>query len=237
MNPSISLRIRKLSIIIPVFDEERTLEQVLNNLESLSIPNWQKEIILVDDASTDRTKEILKKYENKYKIIYKDKNSGKGSSVKIGLEMASGDYILIHDADLEYNPREIPSLINELENRENEKTVIYGSRNLHHIKRRGMYIPRAGVWFVTCEFNLLFGTHLTDLWTCYKLFPKSATTLFSPGRFESELLFSARLIKNGYQIFEVPIAHRPRSVLEGKKIRYRDGLLGIWVLLKEWLTK
>lgn len=226
-----------ISIIIPIFNESKTIREILAILSKFVIPEWQKEIVIVDDGSTDGTREILKEYENIHKIIYHSKNIGKGSAVQTGLIHATGDYILIHDADLEYNPQEIPNLIKELENRKNEKAVIYGSRNLHHVKREGMYIPRAGVWFITQEFNLLFKTHLTDLWTCYKLFPRSAIPLFAPGRFESELIFSARLIKNNYQIFEVPISHHPRSVSDGKKIRYRDGLQGILVLLKEFLNR
>ena len=226
----------KLSVVIPVFNESKTIRQVVENLSILEIPRWQKEIIIVDDGSSDDSRSILREYENLHKIIYHSNNLGKGSAVQTGLKQASGDYILIHDADLEYNPLEIPSLITELENRQSDKIVIYGSRNLHHIKREGMYIPRAGVWFVTYEFNLLFGTSLTDLWTCYKLFPKSAVPFFAPGGFDSELVFSARLIKNKYQIFEVPISHRPRSKQEGKKIRYRDGIIGIWVILREFLS-
>jgi len=227
----------KISIVVPVFNEKKTIQEVLTNLSNLIIPNWQKEIIVVDDGSIDNTCEILKEYEKNHKIIYHQKNAGKGSAVQTGLAHTTGDYILIHDADLEYNPSEIPNLIKELENKKGEEVVIYGSRNLHHIKRKGMHIPRAGVWFITKEFNLLFNTHLTDIWTCYKLFPRSTISLFAPGHFDSELIFSARLIKNDYKIFEVPISHKPRSIRDGKKIRYRDGLHGIWVILREFLRR
>ncbi len=223
---------KTLSVIIPCYNELSTIRNIISKVSEVKIENWQIEIIIVDDGSKDGTREILKEYEKNLKIVYHEKNMGKGSAVQTGLAHASGEYILIQDADLEYNPSEIPSLIIALEKKMG--TVIYGSRNLHHIKRKGMYIPRIGVWFITKEFNILYRTHLTDLWTCYKLFPKDASPLFTPGRFESELVFSAQLIKNNYSIAEVPISHKPRSIQEGKKIRSRDGIKGIYVLLKEY---
>lgn len=224
-----------LSVIIPCYNEINTIEKLLSKIESIEIPNWQKEIIIVDDGSRDGTKEILNKYKDKYKIIFHEKNKGKGSAVKTAIENSSGDYLIIQDADLEYNPDEIPSLIEALEN--NDAQVIYGSRNIYKIKRKGMYIPRLGVWFITKQFNFLYKTKLTDLWTCYKLFPKETADFFVSGGFDSELIFSARLAKRGYKIIEVPISHKPRTVSEGKKIKYRDGVLGIWVILKEYFSK
>jgi len=225
-----------LSVVIPCYNEARTIRTLLGKISALIIPNWQIEIVIVDDGSKDGTRDILKEYEKehrgeKFKVIYHEKNAGKGSAVQTGLARASGDYILIQDADLEYDPAEIPSLIAVAERKPG--SVVYGSRNLHPVKRRGMYIPRLGVWFITQEFNILYGTNLTDLWTCYKLFPKTAAGFFISGGFESELIFSARLIKNGFKISEIPISHKPRSIEEGKKIRYRDGVKGIWLLLTE----
>lgn len=112
---------------------------------------------------------------------------------------------------------------------------MYGSRNLkprHHNK--GLPLARFGVWFITKEFNLLFGTKLSDIWTCYKLFPQEASKFFPAGRFESELSFSARLIKNGFEIIEIEISHNPRSFSEGKKIGYIDGIKGILTVFKEY---
>ena len=222
---------KKLSIIIPAHNEERTIRAVIDAISSIKIEGYEKEIIIINDASTDQTAQILEEYVNQAQIITNQQNIGKGGAVCKGLETATGDYILIQDADLEYNPEEIPSLVKALDQKSGD--VIYGSRNLYHIKRKGMYIPRLGVWFITKEFNFLFRTKLTDIWTCYKLFPKSAAKYFSPGKFDSELSFSARLIKNGYKITEVPISHKPRTIKEGKHIRYRDGIEGILVLLKE----
>jgi glycosyltransferase involved in cell wall biosynthesis len=222
---------KKLSIIIPCFNEKNTIEKILSKISSLNIPEWEKEIIIVDDNSTDGTREILKRYENTFIIIYHEKNRGKGSGVKTGLQKSTGDYILIQDADLEYNPEEIPSLLVKLTN--DPKVVVYGSRNLQNKDRKMMMIPRLGVWLITKEFNLLFGTKLTDLWTCYKIFPKSSKNFFENGGFESELSFSAKLIKNGYAIIESPISHKPRLFDEGKKIKYTDGIKGIITIAKE----
>ncbi len=223
---------KTLSIIIPCYNEKNTIEALLSKVSDLNIPNWDIEIIIIDDGSKDGTRDILNKYKNKYKVIFHEKNGGKGSAVKTGITHSSGDYLIIQDADLEYEPAEIKSLVEELE--KNPENVIYGSRNLHHVKRKGMYIPRIGVWFVTKQFNFLFNSKLTDLWTCYKLFPKEVSDQFVSGGFDSELIFSARIAKKGYKISEVPISHKPRSVKEGKKIKYRDGIKGIIVLLKEF---
>ncbi len=220
---------KKLSVIIPCFNEEKTIEKVIASIEDLNLVDWETEIVIVDDYSTDATRSILKKYEALHTVLYHNSNQGKGSAVKSGIAAADGNYLLIQDADLEYNPKEIPSLINAIKG---DKSVVYGSRNLVIKDRKMMLIPRLGVWFVTLEFNMLFGTRLTDLWTCYKLFPKEVGVFFNAGRFDSELSFSAELIKHGYTITEVPISHKPRSFEEGKKIRYRDGIAGIWTILK-----
>lgn len=222
---------KKLSIIIPAHNEAKTIRAVLDTILEIKIDGFEKEIIVVNDASTDSTAKILEEYNNHAKIITNATNLGKGGAVCKGLVAATGDYILIQDADLEYNPEEIPSLTEALS--KSPESIIYGSRNLYHVKRKGMYIPRFGVWLITKEFNMLYGTHLTDIWTCYKLFPRSAIKYFSPGQFDSELLFSARVIKNDYKIIEIPISHKPRTIQEGKHIRYRDGIKGIFVLLKE----
>ncbi len=225
---------KKLSVIIPCFNEKKTTREIVKKVENVTISDWQIEIVLVDDSSTDGTREILKEYEQIHTVIYNDENQGKGSSVKTGIANSTGDYIIIQDADLEYNPAEIPNLVAVLDEKKNK--VVYGSRNMHHTKRRGTFFAWLGVWCMTREFNFLFDTHMTDIWTCYKLFPKSAGKFFSAGRFESELSFSAELIKNNFEIIEVPISYHPRAFSEGKKITYTDGLKGIATILQSWLN-
>ncbi|MBX4209211.1 glycosyltransferase [Candidatus Parcubacteria bacterium] len=225
---------KKLSIVIPAYNEERTIEEILSRVFAVSIPGWIIEVVVVDDASTDKTPELLKKYRHLAKIISLETNSGKGTAVARGLAEATGDYVVIQDADLEYHPEEIPSLVGLLG--ENDRTAVFGSRNLHHIEREGFIFQRLGVWTITKMINTLYGAELTDVWTCYKLFPTDAKRHFISGRFESELLFTAALLRNGYRILEAPISHAPRTAAEGKKIRYRDGFRAIQLLLADRLS-
>ncbi len=223
---------RKLSIVIPCYNEEKTVAELLQQVLNIFIPNWEKEIIVVDDFSTDRTREILKTFEDKITVHYRKKNGGKGSAVTDGLSLATGDYIIIQDADLEYNPAEIPSLVKQIID---EKTCVYGSRNLHHVKRKGFIIPRLGVWIITKLINTLYRVKLTDVWTCYKLFPKKSARFFCPGKFESEIHFTLGALRHGYKIVEAPISHSPRDIEDGKKIKYSDGFKAIAVILSDRL--
>ncbi len=223
----------KLSIIIPCYNEKETIQEILSRVFSINISPWEKEIIIVDDASTDGTQNILKGFESKVKIIYQNINGGKGTAIKRGLEEISGDYILIQDADLEYNPQEISILLNVIDNQKNN--VVYGSRNLHHVHRKGFYSQRLGVWFITKLINNLYSKKLTDVWTCYKMFPQSAKEHFVSGGFEAELLFTTALARQGYSFIEVPITHTPRDAKHGKKIRYRDGFKAIQLILADKL--
>jgi SAM-dependent methyltransferase len=241
----------KLSILIPCYNEEATIRQLLSQVFSVDISPWQKEVIVVDDGSTDGTRKILKEFEKKAGIIYLPHNAGKGSALKKGLAAVTGDYVIIQDADLEYDPKEIPALLKTLQKTLKEKVyqnkkdpgskktlgkvgaseisdiVVYGSRNIHHVKRQGFVISRIGVWSITKLINILYGLSLTDVWTCYKLFPVKAAPFFVAGGFESEVVFTLALARQGYTFIEVPISHNPRNVAQGKKIRYRDGLKAI----------
>ncbi len=223
----------KLSVIIPAYNEEATLRKILDSVLSVSFSAWEKEIIVIDDASTDKTPQILQSYGNRIKAVRLPKNGGKGTAVERGLKEATGDYIIIQDADLEYNPKEIPQFL-EIINKGGAH-VVYGSRNLHHVKREGFYFQRLGVWIITKLINGMYSAQLTDVWTCYKLFPAHTKKHFTSGRFESELLFTAALLREGYKIIEVPISHTPRDAGAGKKIRYRDGFRAIQLLLADRL--
>lgn len=226
---------KTLSVIIPCYNEKKTLTEIVGRVSKVHIRGWNIETIVVDDASDAETVSIVQGLERSgvIKAFYLQKNEGKGGAVKKGIEHATGDYILIQDADLEYDPAEIPLLIQGLNTK--STTIVYGSRNLHHTKRKGFIVPRLGVWFITLLINLFYKQSLTDVWTCYKLFPRSAAQFFQAGRFESEITFTLNAVRHGYTIVEVPISHAPRTKKEGKKIRYRDGITAIRAILADRL--
>lgn len=222
----------KLSIIIPVFNEEKTIKEIIRRVVLAPTLDYQKEIIVINDGSTDKTKKILKELKKEFDFIFltHSQNLGKGSAIKTGLKYATGNYAIIQDADLEYNPDDLPKLLKAL-----DKThkAIYGSRNLEPREKSYFYCAW-GVKFLTFLTNLLFGAKLTDIFTCYKLIP---TDLFksldlTSSRFEIEAEITAKILKSGYKIKEVAISYFPRSYKEGKKIRIRDGLKSIWIIIK-----
>lgn len=222
-----------LSVIIPVYNEEKTIREIIARVrKEITVP---KEIVVVDDGSKDNTRTILSEYEKMgskdIRIFFQDRNQGKGAAVKRGLQEARGNYAIIQDADLEYDPKDINKMVEALENGRGD--VIYGSRNLVKRARSGFLLPRLGVWFITKLLNLMHGLELTDAWTCYKLFPRRVWQDFIPGGFESELLFTASVARKGLKIAEVSISHNPRSFAEGKKITYGDGFKAIFVLVKD----
>ncbi len=225
---------KKISLVIPCYNESRTIRELLARVEAVQFPGWSKEIIVVDDCSKDSTREILAEYESRMIIVYQEKNGGKGTAVRRGIKEASGDYVIIQDADLEYDPQDIVPFIAVID--EGRADVVYGSRNLHHKERSGFLIPRLGVWFITKLVNVLYGLHLTDVWTCYKMFPRMYGDHFVAGGFEAELLFTAALAREGLRFAEVPISHSPRDLAEGKKIRYRDGFYSIALLIADKLA-
>lgn len=221
-----------LSIIIPVFNEKETLEEVLNRVSAAPVFNYRKEIIVVDDGSTDGTRELLERLKGKFNFVYlrHPANFGKGRAIRTGLEKVSGQLVLIQDADLEYNPLNYQDLLKIFEK---NNSIIYGSRNIAP-KKRGYFHYVLGVWFLTALVNLLFGSKLTDVYTCYKLFPADLIKLvpLKSNGFEFEAEITAKLLGRGYQIREVAVDYNPRRFKEGKKIRFKDGLKGIWTILR-----
>ncbi len=219
-----------LSIIIPVYNEERTVDQLLERVQSATIAGWTKEIIVVDDGSTDGTHSILKQWDKKIQIVHKKKNEGKGSAVAIGLSLATGDVILIQDADLEYSPNDYPILLKPFEN--TQVNVAYGSRFLgSHLST--MYLYALGNKFVTFITNILYNTNITDMETGYKAFRRKviAGIKIQSKRFDFEPEITAKVLKAGYQIYEVPISYFGRKFSEGKKLTWRDGVIALWTLI------
>ena len=222
---------KTLTIIVPVYNEAATIEQVLKSVFAQPLHGWRKEIIVVDDGSTDRTKEILTSWEKKAHIIYKEKNEGKGSALSMAFGKASGDIILIQDADLEYSPKDYPILLAPFDNL--QVNVVYGSRFLGpHLST--MFIYSIGNKFVTLVTNILFNTNITDMETGYKVFRRHVLdgVTIRAKRFDVEPELTAKVLKKGYQIYEVPISYYGRKFSEGKKLTWRDGVVALGTLIK-----
>jgi glycosyltransferase involved in cell wall biosynthesis len=222
---------KKLSIIVPVYNEQNTIDEILKRIVSVSLPGWPKEIIVVDDGSTDRTKKILKSWEKKVCVIYQERNEGKGSALSIGFRKAAGDVILVQDADLEYSPKDYPILLAPFDN--SQVDVLYGSRFLGpHLSTMFMYAQ--GNKFVTLVTNLLFNTNITDMETGYKVFRRRVLDgiTIRAKRFDVEPELTAKVLKKGCQIYEVPISYYGRKFAEGKKLTWRDGVVALWTLIK-----
>jgi len=229
---------KKLSIIIPVFNEEKTVSKLLKNVLSTKLPVKQIEYVLINDGSTDSTAAKIKSIKSKgITILTHKKNQGKGAAIRSGLKKAKGDYIVIQDADLEYNPKDIAKLIAAVTNK---KQVVFGSRlkrlpNFREDVKNFYLLHYLGNRFLSLITSLLYFHWLTDMECCYKLFPKEAlkgVSLHAKG-FEFEPEITAKLIKKGYRIAEVPIKTKPRGYGEGKKIHaITDGTKALWTLLK-----
>ncbi|MCL5406893.1 MAG: glycosyltransferase family 2 protein [Patescibacteria group bacterium] len=222
----------KLSIIIPVFNEEKNIREVISQVKNIPI-SMQKEIIIVDDGSKDKTREILQSYSKdpSVKTIFQDKNLGKGSAIRRGLEEAKGDFIVIQDADMEYSVADYPKLLKPflLE----KAQVVYGSRFLGKIS--GMrWQNRLANKILTTTVNLLYGIRITDEATAYKAFRRDLIQKIplKCQRFEFCPEVTAKIAKRGYKIFEVPITYRGRTSKDGKKIKLQDAFEAFWTLIK-----
>lgn len=224
----------KFSVIIPVFNEERTVNRLINKVKKVKYPGT-REIVVVNDGSTDNTLKILNGQKG-ITLINNPKNKGKGYSLRVALKKAKGEIIIIQDADLEYNPQEHLKLISKL--KENHLVVVYGSRFLeknHHPRYTLFYF---GNIFLSLVTKVLYQKKVTDMETCYKAFKKSAlkNIKLSEDRFGFEPEITCKFIKKGYEIAEVPISYKSRSYKEGKKIGVADGLRALYILLKYRIT-
>ena len=225
----------KLSIVIPVYNEERTLRKLIDAVEAVELP-LTREIILIDDGSIDGTREILKTMTGHYKVIFQNKNSGKGSAIRKGFQVATGDIVLIQDADLEYNPQDYPTLIKPI--MDGVADVVYGSRFLESrnnntiIYKHGYFVSQALCWLS----NVLSSVWLSDMYTCYKVFSKDAINKIHPQlkskRFGIDPELTAWVGKMNLRVVEVPISYKGRTYAEGKKITWKDGLAAIWHIIK-----
>ena len=225
-----------LSVIIPVYNERKTLQEIVGRVLGVKLDGMEKELILVDDGSQDGSDEVLKdlacQYPDRIKVIVHDSNRGKGAAVRTGIAHASGELIIIQDADLEYSPSDFALLAHPI--LEGSADVVYGSRFQGQHRDFGL-LHRVGNHLLTWATNLLYDTALTDMETCYKMFPANIlkTLPLHADRFDIEPEITARILKGGYRVIEVPISYVGRSHSQGKKIRaWRDGWSALWTLVR-----
>lgn len=217
-----------LSVIIPVYNEAQTIRPLLEKVNAVHI---DKEIIVVDDGSADQTYQVIREIRHSnLKLIHHTHNRGKGSAVVTGLSQASGAFVIIQDADLEYDPADYPRLLEVMTL--GQADMVLGARFTRSY--HGQLIPRLGNRFLTALLNFLFGVRLNDCFTCYKIFSLERARSFNlkAKSFDIEIEILAKAIKCGMRIIEVPISYAPRSYAQGKKIRFRDGIKAIFSIIK-----
>ena len=223
----------RLSVIIPVFNERATIRELLRRVDAVGL---DKEVVIVDDGSTDGTRDALGRFgEAGPTVVLHDANRGKGAAIRTGLQHATGEFVLVQDADLEYDPEDYHRLLQALEERGAD--AVYGSRFAGGRPRMTLS-HRIGNRLLTGITNVLFGAHLTDMETCYKLIRRSvlADMDISSNGFSVEPEITAKLLRRGIAIHEVPIRYVGRSFAEGKKISWRDFLTAVWTLLRFRVT-
>ena len=225
---------KKLSIIIPSYNEKATIEEIIRRVKAVSLPDLEKEIIVVDDGSRDGTRDILKKISG-VKVILHDHNQGKGGAVRTGFRIATGDMVLIQDADLEYDPEDYKKLLSPILS--GNADVVYGSRFAGGDPHRVLYVFHyAGNRFLTMFSNLLTGLNLSDMETCYKVFRREVVDSFKhkikARRFGIEPELTARVAKGKWRVYEVGISYAGRDYAEGKKINWVDGVKALWAIVR-----
>jgi dolichol-phosphate mannosyltransferase len=222
-----------VSVIVPVYNEAAHLEELLQAVQASPVP---KEIIIVDDGSTDGTREKLQSlvHQSDLTIVFHEKNCGKGASIRTALEYARGEYVIIQDSDLEYDPGDYPALLRPLQG--GQANVVYGVRPDRPERGLRFFL---GAKFLTHLTNILYGAGIHDEATCYKVFRRSVLqkVKLECQRFEFCPEVTAKLCRMGERIAEVPISYHPRSAVEGKKIRHSDGWLAIWTLIRYRLAR
>lgn len=222
----------KLSVVIPVYNEKPTLVEIVKRVKA--VEGFEKEIILVEDASTDGSKELVREIsagDPQIVTVFHEKNMGKGAALRDGFKAATGDFVIVQDGDLEYDPQDFLKLLKPIN--EGKATVVYGSRftGEHRDMKFNHWV---GNQFLTLLTNVLYDTTLSDMETCYKLFPRSLIQSINlhSNRFDFEPEITAKILKTGVRIYEVPISYAGRESNEGKKISWKDGLPAMWALIK-----
>lgn len=225
----------KLSIVIPIYNEVNTLEKLIALVQSVNV-GMEKEIILVDDCSSDGSREVLKLLasKNEYlRVFFHEVNQGKGAALHTGFQQATGDIVLVQDADLEYDPKEYPDLLMPI--LAGHADIVYGSRFLGaRAHRVAFFWHCVGNKIITMLCNMTTNLNLTDMEVCYKLFKKEvlSSIQLKEKRFGFEVEFTVKVAKRGWRIYEVPISYYGRNYSEGKKLTWRDGVRALWCILK-----
>ncbi len=221
----------KITVIIPAYNEKNTIQEIVRRVKAMKMVD---EIIIVDDGSTDGTRALIAPMDGKenVKVILHEKNQGKGAAVRSGISAATGEVLMIQDADLEYDPREYPNLMKPIE--EGMADVVYGSRFLGAPHRAILFWNMVANKLLTLMTNILYNNILTDMETGYKVFKREvvADMKIHAKRFDFEPEFTAKILKKNVRVFEVPITFNPRDYSEGKKIKMRDAFEAVWTLLK-----
>lgn len=222
-----------LSIIIPCYNEHKYIPRILKKIGKVNLKGVVKQVIIVDDGSTDGTSEVIKSQFPQYRLIEIKKNKGKANAIREGLKLANGDIVLIQDADMEYDPADYPVLLKPFI--EDNVKVVYGSRILNKDNPKSSWTYYLGGKFISLVTNIIYGAKITDEATGYKVFDRKLLMDIGveTNGFEFCPEVTAKLLRRGVKIVEVPIRYYPRSMEEGKKIRaVRDGLIAVWTLLK-----
>ena len=222
-----------LSVVIPVYNERKSLLEIIQRVQSVPI---EKEIILVDDFSMDGTRELLRSLDpRKFKVLYHERNQGKGAALRTGFQQAAGQFVIVQDADLEYDPNDYPKLLQPI--LDGRADVVYGSR-FSGLRRNMTSLHTLGNLLLTWITNVFYRTSITDMETCYKLFRRETIQgiRIECNRFNFEPEVTAKILKRGLRIVEVPISYSGRSFSEGKKITWRDGFSAVWALIKYRFT-
>ncbi len=226
-------KLRKLSVVVPVFNERNTLVEVLRRMRAVELPDGvEREIIVVDDGSNDGTRDVLRQLgDSTVRVVMHDVNRGKGAALRTGFAHASGEYVLVQDADLEYDPEDWPKLLNPV--LRGKARVVYGSRFTGE-RRNMLLLHWIGNRFLSMTTNVLYNTTLSDMETCYKLLERDLIDemRLHSDRFDIEPEITAKVLKRGIRIYEVPISYSGREFDEGKKITWRDGFSALWTLVK-----